>query len=253
MSYNLTNVLAKRPTKEVYRDGENTIKLFVENYSKANILNEALIQARVEEGTDLNIPKLNEVTKIDGRWALVSDYVEGTTLEQLMIDHPDKIDEYLDLFVSIQMEMLSKKVPLLNRIKEKYKSRIEKAEGLTDNTRYELLERLDGMRDHTKLCHGDFVPSNIIIKDNGAHFIIDWSHATQGNGSADAATTYLKLTRAGKEELAEKYLDLYCEKTDTAKILVQRWIPIVAAVELTRGNAEDEEFLKKWVDVVDYN
>ena len=27
MSYNLTNVLAKRPTKEVYRDGENTIKL----------------------------------------------------------------------------------------------------------------------------------------------------------------------------------------------------------------------------------
>ena len=99
MSYNLTNVLAKRPTKEVYRDGENTIKLFVENYSKANILNEALIQARVEEGTDLNIPKLNEVTKIDGRWALVSDYVEGTTLEQLMIDHPDKIDEYLDLFV----------------------------------------------------------------------------------------------------------------------------------------------------------
>lgn len=252
MSYNLTNVLAKRPTKEVYRDGENTIKLFVENYSKANILNEALIQARVEEGTDLNIPKLNEVTKIDNRWALVSDYVEGTTLSQLMEDHPDKIDEYLDLFVSIQVEMLSKKVPLLNRIKEKFKSRIEKAEGLTDNTRYELLERLDGMRDHTKLCHGDFVPSNIIIKDNGDYFIIDWSHATQGNGSADAATTYLKLVKSGKEEFANKYLDLYCEKTDTQKILVQRWIPIVAAVELTRGNKEDEEFLKKWVDVVDY-
>ncbi len=252
MSYNLTNVLAKRSTKEVYRDGGNTIKLFVENYSKANILNEALIQARVEEGTDLNIPKLNEVTKIDNRWALVSDYVEGTTLSQLMEDHPDKIDEYLDLFVSIQVEMLSKKVPLLNRIKEKFKSRIEKAEGLTDNTRYELLERLDGMRDHTKLCHGDFVPSNIIIKDNGDYFIIDWSHATQGNGSADAATTYLKLVKSGKEEIANKYLDLYCEKTDTQKILVQRWIPIVAAVELTRGNKEDEEFLKKWVDVVDY-
>ena len=108
------------------------------------------------------------------------------------------------------------------------------------------------MRDHTKLCHGDFVPSNIIIKDNGDYFIIDWSHATQGNGSADAATTYLKLVKSGKEEFANKYLDLYCEKTDTQKILVQRWIPIVAAVELTRGNKEDEEFLKKWVDVVDY-
>ena len=35
-----------------------TIKLFVENYSKADILNEALNQARVEEATDLYIPKL---------------------------------------------------------------------------------------------------------------------------------------------------------------------------------------------------
>ena len=64
MYYNLDNEIAKRATKDVYRDGDKTIKLFVENYSKANILNEALNQARVEE-TDLNIPKLLEVTKDD--------------------------------------------------------------------------------------------------------------------------------------------------------------------------------------------
>ena len=84
MEYNLNNKIAERKTKEVFEDNGKTIKLFVENYSKASILNEALNQARVEEGTDLNIGKLKEVTKIDNRWALVSDYVEGTTLSQLM-------------------------------------------------------------------------------------------------------------------------------------------------------------------------
>ena len=55
MEFNLINPIAERKTKTVYRDGDKTIKLFVENYSKADILNEALIQSRVEENTDLKI------------------------------------------------------------------------------------------------------------------------------------------------------------------------------------------------------
>ena len=49
-------VIAKRKDKTVYRDGDKAIKVFDANYSKANILNEALNQARIEE-TGLNIPK----------------------------------------------------------------------------------------------------------------------------------------------------------------------------------------------------
>ena len=68
MEFNLDNPIAERKTKTVYKDGDKTIKLFVENYSKADILNEALNQARVEEGTDLNVPSLIAVTKINNRW-----------------------------------------------------------------------------------------------------------------------------------------------------------------------------------------
>ena len=67
MKYNLTEPIAERKTKTVYKDGDKTIKLFIENYSKAAILNEALIQSRVEESTDLKISKLIEVTKIENR------------------------------------------------------------------------------------------------------------------------------------------------------------------------------------------
>ena len=161
MEFNLINPIAERKTKTVYRDGDKTIKLFVENYSKADILNEALIQSRVEENTDLKISRLQEVTKINERWALITEYVEGTPLDVLMIGHPEKQEEYLNFFVEIQLEVLSKRVPLLNRIKDKYRRKITDATNIDDTTKYELLQRLEGMKNHDKLCHGDFVPSNI--------------------------------------------------------------------------------------------
>lgn len=251
MEYNLTQPIAERKTKTVYRDGNKTIKLFIENYSKAAILNEALIQSRVEESTDLKISRLLEVTKIENRWALVTEFIEGTPLDVLMREHSEKQDEYLNLFVNIQLEIMSKKVSTLNRLKDKYRRKLEEAD-IDDTTRYELLQRLEGTKNHDKLCHGDFNPSNVIINANGEYSIIDWAHATQGNASADVAKTFLLFSLNGQTELAEKYLDLFTEKSGIERRGIQRWIPIVAAVQLKKGGAENREFLEKWIDVVDY-
>ena len=251
MEYNLNEPIAERKTKTVYRDGNKTIKLFVENYSKAAILNEALIQARVEESTDLRMSRLLEVTKIENRWALVTEFVEGTPLDVLMREHPERQDEYLNLFVNIQLEIMSKKVPTLNRLKDKYRRKLAEAD-IDDTTRYELLQRLEGNKNHDKLCHGDFNPSNVIINANGEYSIIDWAHATQGNASADVAKTFLLFSLNGQSELAEKYLNLFTEKSGLEKRGIQRWIPIVAAVQLKKGGVENKEFLEKWIDVVDY-
>lgn len=252
MHYNLDNPIAERKTKTVYKDSDKTIKLFVENYSKADILNEALNQARVEEGTALNVPKLLEVTKIDRRWGLVSEYIEGIPLNKLMEEHPEKEEEYLNLFVDTQMKILSNSVPLLNRIKDKFRRKLSNAINIDENTKYELMQRLEGMKNHTKLCHGDFNPSNVIIKDDGEVYVIDWSHVTQGNASADAARTFLLFSIEGKNELAEKYINLFSEKSGIEKTNIQRWIPIVAATQMTKGKEEEQEFLSNWINVVDY-
>ncbi len=251
MEYNLNEPIAERKTKTVYRDGNKTIKLFVENYSKAAILNEALIQARVEESTDLRMSRLLEVTKIENRWALVTEFIEGTPLDVLMREHPERQEEYLNLFVNIQLEIMSKRVPTLNRLKDKYRRKLAEAD-IDDTTRYELLQRLEGNKNHDKLCHGDFNPSNVIINANGEYSIIDWAHATQGNASADVAKTFLLFSLNGQSELAEKYLNLFTEKSGLEKRGIQRWIPIVAAVQLKKGGVENKEFLEKWIDVVDY-
>ena len=246
----LERVIAVRTAKTVYRDGDLCIKVFNEEFSKADVLNEALNQARIEE-IGLNIPKIHEVTKIDGKWAIVSDFISGKTLQQLMDEDPDKKDEYLNMFVDLQLEVLSKTCPLLNKLKDKMNRKISLAE-LDATTRYDLHTRLNGMPKHNKVCHGDFNPSNIIISEDGTPYIIDWSHATQGNGAADAARTYLLFWLKGDIETAKKYLEMFCEKSDTAKQYVQKWMPIVAASQSVKGNEQEREFLLSWVNVVEY-
>ncbi len=243
-------IVAERPGKKIYKEGGKLVKTFDKGYSKADILNEALNQARVEE-TDLNIPKIQAVSVVDGSWSITMDYIEGPTLESLMNEHPEKLDEYLELFVDIQRNVHTKRVPLLNMLIEKMNRKISAA-ALDATTRYDLHTRLSGMKRHTKLCHGDFNPSNIIITPEGTPYIIDWAHATQGNASADVARTYLLFYLAGKDDVAEKYLKLFCKKTDTAIQYVQKWIPIVAASRLVKAPEEEKAFLMRWIDVVEY-
>ena len=246
----LDRIIAVRNNKTVYRDGELCMKVFDTNYSKADVLNEALNQARVEE-TGLNIPKIHEVTVIDGKWTIVSDYIKGKTLQQLMDEHPEKKDEYLNLFVDLQLEMHSKSCPLLTKLRDKMNRKISQTD-FDATTRYELHSRLDAMPKHNKLCHGDFNPSNIIITDDGTPYIIDWSHATQGKASADVARTYLLFWLNGDIEGAKKYLELFRRKSNTARQYVQKWMPIVAASQSVKGNEKEREFLHGWVNVVDY-
>lgn len=247
----LDNVIAVRKAKKVYRDGDKCIKVFDKDYSKADVLNEALNQARIEE-TGLNIPKVLEVTTIDGKWAIVSEFIEGVTLAELMEKNPDKLDEYLNTLVDVQLEIQSKTGPLLNKLKDKMNRKISEAD-LDATTRYELHSRLEGMPKHKKVCHGDLNPSNIIVTNDGKYYIIDWSHATQGNASADAARTYLLFCLKENEETAKKYLDIFCKKSDTAKQYVEKWLPIVAASQSVKGNEDERQFLLSWTDVVEYN
>lgn len=84
--------------------------------------------------------------------------------------------------------------------------------GLEATVRYELHVRLDSLPRHNKLCHGDFNPSNVLVDENGKYYILDWAHATQGNASADAATTYIQFLLTGDKASAEYYLKAFCKK-----------------------------------------
>ena len=224
---NLDRVIAVRNSKTIYRDGDRCIKVFNSDYSKADVLNEALNQARIED-LGLNIPKVLEVNMIDGKWAIISEFIKGKTLAQLMADDEENKEKYINILVDLQMNIHSKTCSHLNKLKDKMSRKIAETD-FDATTRYDLHTRLESMPKHNKVCHGDFNPSNVIIAEDGTPYILDWSHATQGNASADVARTYLLFWLAGDITGAELYLDTFCKKSDTAKQYVQKWMPIVAA------------------------
>lgn len=245
-------LISQNATKSVYRDGDKAIKVFCKGFPKAEVLNEALISARVEALGEINIPSTLAVSvDDDGCWAITKDFIDGKTLQQLMDENPDKLDEYMNQMVDLQLMIHSKNCPLLNKLKDKMARQISEIEELNPVNRYDLLTRLDSTPKHKKLCHGDFQPSNIIVAPDGRMFVLDWVHATQGNASADVARTYL-LFCLENQDTADKYMDLFCKKTGTDKRYVQQWLPLVAASQLTKKRPEEAELLHKWLNVCDY-
>lgn len=240
-------LISKNATKSVYRDGDIAIKVFCSGFPKAEVLSEALISARIEELGGINIPATLAVSvEEDGCWAISKEYISGKTLQQLMQENPDKMEEYLEKMVDLQLMIHAKECPLLNKLRDKMTRQIAGLEELKADTRQDLLTRLDGMPRHTKLCHGDFQPNNIIMREDGSLYVLDWVHASQGNASADAARTYL-LFCLEDEAAAETYMDLFCKKTGIDKLYVDLWLPLVAAAQLTKKRPEEIELLHRWL------
>jgi aminoglycoside phosphotransferase (APT) family kinase protein len=221
-----------------------------EEYSAADVLNEAHNLAIVEE-TGFKVPALREVTKIDGKWAIICEFIEGKTLWTLIEEDPANADKYFDRFIELQLKMHSFAASRLRRLTDKMHAKIS-ACGLEATQRYELHNRLDALPKHKKLCHGDFTPGNVIITPDDEAYVIDWAHATQGNASADAARTYLRFTLFGRSDYADLYMKKFCKMSDTAYQYVQKWLCIVAASQLVKKVPEERELLQSWTNVFDY-
>ena len=243
-------IIEEKSYKTVYREGNVIIKAFTASHPMSGVFNEAYIHACILDA-GVPAPKLLGVSQMNGGWAISMEYVAGKTLSELAQENPEKLDEYLERLVDIQLETGKYRVPQLRNTRLKMENAIKTLTDIDASTRYELLQRLHGMARHTKLCHGDLVPSNIVVKEDGSYAILDWAHASAGNAGADAAITYMRFS-LDNPELAEKYLRLFCKKADMPIQYIQTWMPIVAAFQLTKHRESERPLLEKWISVAEY-
>lgn len=247
-----TEKVAQTAKIEVLRQGETAYKLFDKSFEKSTIFYEAMLQTMAEQA-GVNVPKIHGITQVDERYAIISEYIEGKTVAQLIDEDPAKTDYYLGLLLDVQLGIHSHVVADVKKLRHKLQRDIKQAPGLDDIKRYELETRLASMPEHNKLCHGNFSPENVVIDGMDRPVVLDWVAATRGNASADIAKTYLRLTLSSTER-AERYLALFCERTDTDKRYVNEWLPLVAASYLNTKNLSEIEkrVMLTWLDVVDY-
>jgi hypothetical protein len=100
-----------------------------------------------------------------------------------------------------------------------------------------LLGRPADMPDGDRLCHGDFHPVNV-LGQNSLPMVIDWPYACCGDPAADVCRSYL-LLKLHAEDIAEPYLDAYCNITNVPRANIFDWLPYVAAARLAEDVPDD--------------
>lgn len=238
-------IIAVRNNKTIYRDGERCLKVFGDEYSVSHVLSEALNQARAAEA-GLDVPKVLEVTTIDGRWVIASKFIRGKTLAQLMSERPEMNEVYLKALVRLQIKVNEKQCSECENMKDRFNKLICRAD-LQATERFVFHRQLDELPMGNQLCHGDLNPSNIIITETGLPFILDWSCAMKGNPLADAAASFLSIYLAYGENMADSYLRFFCEMQGIEHDDVLCWIPLVAATKLTDANLHERQLLHRWI------
>ena len=221
------NVINTRRNNRIIKHNDAVYKVFNEGYSKEDVFAEAFFTSKIE-GLKVGAPSIEQVTTINGQWAFMYPDIYGESLYTLMMNNPDKLDEYMDKLIKIQTNIHSKKCPYLPIQKQKLTDYINSAH-LDRYLKLDLLDMLNSSPKHKKLCH----------------------HASQGNASADVARTYLWML-INMPDYAENYLERFCNETNTSSKYVHNWIPIVAAARCAKNIPEEVKILNGLISVMEY-
>jgi len=222
----------------VYRSEDTAYKVLTEGHLLIDALRECYSLAAVDEiGVPIN--NLSGVYRDAGQIVIATRYVAGNELIDSVVSCVERGDE-----VALAKH-LGSMADLALRINEVDGARLGLPRskdnlGLYFKTKYlggdasraRLLALLDGLPDGDRLCHNDLHLKNVLF-DGAAYTVIDWDSATAGDPAGDVAHSYVITFMASRElgdDLAERYLNIYLEKSGIERERVRRWIPLHAAL-----------------------
>ncbi|WP_341357572.1 aminoglycoside phosphotransferase family protein [Rossellomorea sp. y25] len=227
---NLGTPIAIGNTANVFLYENKVFKVYNDSLPDKESTNEAHKQ-KYAYSCGLSVPKIVDVTKIDGKQVIIMEHIKGRTIGDFLTDNMEKAEYYMNISVDIQMKIHKIKADSIEPMSEKLSRQIESAPGLDIQLKSTLIKKLDSMTFDEKLCHGDFHLFNLIMSDHNVT-IIDWVDSSAGDIRADVYRTYLLYSRFSVE-LADMYMRLYCERSGLSKDEVFQWAPIIAAARLS--------------------
>ena len=247
----LREPIASGNTADIYLHENQIIKIFKDHLPDTESNYEAQKQ-RVAFESGLRVPKILDVKKVNGKQSIIMEYVEGKTLGELVTENMDQVGSFLEMSVNIQMEIHAVLTESLEPMRIKLQRQIEAVEGMDVQVKTFLLKKLASMGMEKRLCHGDFHLYNLIKSVDGI-FIIDWVDASSGDPRADVCRTYILYSQVSLD-IAELYLQLYCEKSGWSRNEILEWAPIIAAARLSENVAtEDSDRLMKYIVTEEHN
>jgi len=117
----LGNPIASGKTADIYLHEGKLVKLFKDFLPDTAAEYEANKQ-RYAYSHGLPVPYVFEVTKINGKQAIIMEYVLGTTIGNIIFDDMAKMEHFMSLSVDVQLKVHSIKASSLEPMTEKLKS-----------------------------------------------------------------------------------------------------------------------------------
>ena len=237
-------LLATGQRAEVFVWGDRVLKLYRSAAAKNTAFREAAIHAAVE-ALGLPVPTVWCVQEIDGRWGIVFDRVSGVSFAEQMLGEPAAIPQRLQILVRLQARIHAHVVDQFSSLKGWLTTRITRTTLLDEPQRQILLNGLREMPDGDHLCHGDFHPRNV-LGEVSQPMVIDWPNACCGDPAADVCRSYLIL-KLHAYEVAEPYLDAYCQVARIRRQTILDWLPYIAAARLAEDVPGEQHSLQELI------
>lgn len=238
-------LLGQGRTAEVYLYGGNyVVKLFRPSFPKQAIENEYLVCRAIGELID--IPRAHSHLVIDGRDAIVFDFVDGESGFKYLLQKPWSVRKFAEEFAAIHSRIHSTSVPDdVPELKAILIRNMNLHDFLSGESKEKIVEYMNRLPAGNTLCHGDYHPDNIMMQ-KGRPFVLEWMTATRGNPLADVARTsvLLKWAQPGpgtpaifkallmtiRGRFYQRYIDHYVKLTGARIEEIEQWeLPVLAA------------------------
>lgn len=235
-------VIALRTDRTIFQYAGRCTKVYLHR-DCTQVLREAGNLAAARKAA-VRTPQLFEVKRIEGCWALTTEYVRGETLAQRMISREGDRAAVLAAMIKAQLEVQGADASFYRSLKDEFRSRIMRSM-LGEDVKVFLMDRLTGLEGGSTLCHMDISPENLILPEGGTQgiVIVDWECSCRGSAEADAAASWLSLDLEYGRETAEEYLQLYCSAGSALRKDIVQWLPLVAAYRLSDSSRRERELL----------
>lgn len=200
MLENMT-LLGKGNTAEVFVYGnERVCKLFYEGYPSEYVALEFQNSKEMYKNR-IKIPKPFQMITIENRKGIIYERIDGKTLLNIIMEDKSNLDELLNIFVNLQLDIFAHHTKNVLSYKEYLIANL-KNKKINNQV---IFNAINVLPDDDCLLHGDFHPNNILVMSDGTPIIIDFMNVCCGPALYDIARTYF-LIKQFDDPLANRYL-----------------------------------------------
>ncbi|MGZ9583679.1 phosphotransferase family protein [Paenibacillus marinisediminis] len=248
-------IIAYGRTAELLAYGEgHVLKLFRANIPTNLVEEEFRISMNVYR-CGVAIPQPIQIVDYKDRKGIVYQKLTGATMLSVISKKPWSVHKESKRMASLHAAIHTNDVLDLPNQKDILRACIERAPLLTSLEKDRIIQYLNGLKEGSKLCHGDYHPDNIILGER--EWIIDWMTGMRGNPAGDVARSVLLLQLGTmpdetprlinffisriRNQILKTYLKCYISYSKIDRDEVDNWILPIAAARLNEWIPEKEK------------